>query len=142
MKIFSVLHCVIKVTSHYLMLHRFEIHSAVELLHSALLGCRLAACVFQGCSLAIDRLSFTFTSNGKRALVPLTKFPLYLPFTVHYFYPKISSFSHKYCFELFLSAHFLFREILNLNLTFSFTVYVKINLSNSNLKIPEDKNLS
>ena len=38
---FSVLHYVIKVTSHYLMLHRFEIHSALELSRTALLGCRL-----------------------------------------------------------------------------------------------------
>ena len=29
-------------------------------------------------------------------------------------------------FELFLSAHFLFLEILNLNLTFPFAVYVKL----------------
>ena len=28
-------------------------------------------------------------------------------------------FIHKNCFELFLSAHFLFSEILNLNLTFA-----------------------
>ena len=38
---FSVLHYVIKVTLHYLMLHRFEIHSALELSRTALLGCRL-----------------------------------------------------------------------------------------------------
>ena len=40
---FSVLHYVIKVTLHYLMLHRFEIHSPLELSRSALQGCRLAA---------------------------------------------------------------------------------------------------
>ena len=43
MKTFSDLHYVIKVTLHYLMLHRFEIHSALELSRTALLGCRLAA---------------------------------------------------------------------------------------------------
>ena len=32
-----------KVTLHYLMLHRFEIHSALELSRKALLGCHLAA---------------------------------------------------------------------------------------------------
>ena len=40
---FSILHYVIKVTLHYLMLHRFEIHSVLELSRAALLGCRLAA---------------------------------------------------------------------------------------------------
>ena len=40
---FSVLHYVIKVTSYYLMLHRFKIHSATELSHMALLRCRLEA---------------------------------------------------------------------------------------------------
>ena len=39
---FSVLHYVIKVTLHYLMLHRFEVHSALELSRTALLGCSLA----------------------------------------------------------------------------------------------------
>ena len=34
---------VIKVTLHYLMLHRFDIHSALELSRTALLCCRLAA---------------------------------------------------------------------------------------------------
>ena len=32
---FSVLHYFIKVTLHYLMLHRFKIHSALELLRTA-----------------------------------------------------------------------------------------------------------
>ena len=36
---FSVLHYAIKVTLHYLMLHRFEILSALELSRMALLGC-------------------------------------------------------------------------------------------------------
>ena len=35
----SVLHYVIKVTSHYLMLHRFKIHSALELSRTDLLSC-------------------------------------------------------------------------------------------------------
>ena len=37
---FSVLHYAIKVTLHYLMLHRFDIHSVLELWRTALL-CRL-----------------------------------------------------------------------------------------------------
>ena len=37
----SVLHYIINVTLHYYMLHQFEIHSALELLQIALLGCRL-----------------------------------------------------------------------------------------------------
>ena len=45
---FSVLHSVIKVTlpyttARYLMLRRFEIHSALELSHMDLLGCRTVA---------------------------------------------------------------------------------------------------
>ena len=38
---------VIKVTLHYLMLHRFEIHSALELSRTALLCCRTAASRFR-----------------------------------------------------------------------------------------------
>ena len=37
---FSVLHYVIKVTLHYLMLHRFEVHSALERSRPALLAAR------------------------------------------------------------------------------------------------------
>ena len=56
-------------------------------------------------------------------LYHVTKLPLYLSFTVHYFYTYISSFaqffSHKNCFEQYLyAAHFLFWEILNLNLRY------------------------
>ena len=56
-------------------------------------------------------------------LYHVTKLPLYLSFTVHYFYTYISSFaqffSHKNCFEQYLYAvHFLFWEILNLNLRY------------------------
>ena len=46
---FSVLHHVIKVTLYYLLSHRFEIHSALKLSRTALLGCRLAAKT-RGCS--------------------------------------------------------------------------------------------
>jgi len=53
---FPVLHYVIKVTLHYLLLHHFEIHSALELSRTVLsLCCRLAASSAQGCSLAITR---------------------------------------------------------------------------------------
>ena len=69
------------------------------------------------------------TANANLCLV--TKFPLYLSFTVHYFYTYISSFMqflmHTNCFELFLSAHFLFWEILNLSLTF--VTYLKLKFS-------------
>ena len=40
-------------------------------------------------------------------------------------------FIRKNCFELFLSAHFLFWEILNLNPTFA--IYMKLELSIFNL---------
>ena len=58
--VFSVLYYVIKVTLHYLMLHRFEIHSALELSRTpALLGCCLACSLtsLRGCSLAIIRFT-------------------------------------------------------------------------------------
>ena len=72
-----------------------------------------------------ERLSITFTLQTANAnLYHVTKFSLYLSFTVHYFYTKINSFTQfsirKNSFELFLSAHFRFLEILNLNLTFAF----------------------
>ena len=41
--VFSVLYYVLKVTLHYLMLYRSEIHSALELSRTALLDCCLAA---------------------------------------------------------------------------------------------------
>ena len=44
---FSVLLYVIKITLHGLTLHRFEIHSALELLRTAFLCCRLAASRFR-----------------------------------------------------------------------------------------------
>ena len=53
----------------------------------------------------------------------MTKFPLYLSLTmtVNYNYSEIISFMsffyHKNYFEPFLSAHFLFLEFVNLNLT-------------------------
>ena len=60
-------------------------------------------------------------ANANLRHVP--KFPLYLLFTVYYFYTYISSFKqffiHKNCFELFLTAHFLFWEIRNLNLIYA-----------------------
>ena len=52
-----------------------------------------------------ERLGIMYTSNGKRSLVPRD---------------QVSPSFVVYCslFELFLSAHFIFWEILNLNLTF------------------------
>ena len=60
---FSVLHYLIKVAlRHYLMLHRFEIHSALKLSRTTLSSCRLAASPLrmQGCSLAIMHQKRTF----------------------------------------------------------------------------------
>ena len=61
------------------------------------------------------------TANA--SLYHVTKIPLYLSITVHYFNTWISSYTqffiHKNCFELFLSAHFLFWEILHLKLKFA-----------------------
>ena len=63
-----------------------------------------------------ERLSITFTSNGKGEFVPRDQVFHYLSFIIHYFYSYISSFTkffiHKNCFELFLSAHSLFWDIL------------------------------
>ena len=56
-------------------------------------------------------------------LYHLTKFPLYLSFTVHYNYPVHESQQvyansiHKNCFKLFLYAHFSFWKFFYLNLT-------------------------
>ena len=56
-------------------------------------------------------------------LYRVTKFSIYLSFTVHHNYTKIGRFtpilSILNCFTLFLSAHFSFWKFLNLNLTFA-----------------------
>ena len=109
MKTLSVLHYVIKVTLHYLMYHRIEIHSALELSRTALLGCPLT----------IERVSFTFTSKGKREFVPRDQVSPSLAVLCPLFSGFTQFFIRKNCFELFLSIHFLFWEILNLNLTFA-----------------------
>ena len=109
MKTLSVLHYVIKVTLHYLMYHRIEIHSALELSRTALLGCPLT----------IERVSFTFTSKGKREFVPRDQVSPSLAVLCPLFSSFTQFFIRKNCFELFLSIHFLFWEILNLNLTFA-----------------------
>ena len=81
---------------------------------------------FPGLRQRIERLRFTFTPNGKLEFVPRDQVFPYVPFTVYYFYTKISSFipvlSLRIFLDCFLSAYFLFWEILNLNLTF--TVYL------------------
>ena len=62
--------------------------------------------------------------SGRRQmnLYHVTTFSLYLPLTVLWL-PKTFSVSHYFiynnCFRLFLSAYFLFLEILNLNLPFA-----------------------
>ena len=62
----------------------------------------------------LERLSIKFTANGKRQFIPREQVS---PLLV------ISSFMRlfilKNCFELGLTAHFLFWEILNLNLLFA-----------------------
>ena len=81
---------------------------------------------FPGLRERIERLKFTFTPNRKREFVARDQVFPYFPFTVYYFYTKISSFipvlSLRIFLDCFLSAYFLFWEILNLNLTF--TVYL------------------
>ena len=56
---------------------------------------------------SLERLRVTFTANGKRQtwiLYHLTKFFLNLCFTVHYFYPKISSFTLVFSITLVLDC--------------------------------------
>ena len=86
-----------------------------------------------------ERLRCTFTPNGKREFVQRDQvFPL-LSLTVYYFYSKVSSFAPVlYITIVFLSAYFLFWEILYLNLTFPVCLNVTLNLSN----IARDKEIS
>ena len=80
----------------------------VEVMNSKRQEKRKLGHVVQACRKRDSRLRQTANAN----LYHVTKFPLYLSFTVHYFYTYISSFTqfliHENCFELFLSAHFLF----------------------------------
>ena len=77
-------------------------------------------------------VSMTFTSNAN--LYHVTKFPYTcrLPFFIS------TQFLIEF-FELFLSAHFLFWEILNFNLTFA--VYVKLKLSNNSVQAETSANI-
>ena len=71
----------------------------------------------------IERLRFTFPPNGKREVVPRDQvFPLivvYCFLLLHRNKWFHASFIHKKCCGQFVSAYFLFWEILNLNLTFA-----------------------
>ena len=72
----------------------------------------------------IKKLSNTFTSNGKRELVTREQVSsLLVVYCSLFFHILISSFTqffiHENSFELFLSAHILFFEIIYLNLTFA-----------------------
>ena len=71
----------------------------------------------------LESLSITFTSNGKREFVPRDQVSPLLVVHCSLFLDMNQQFHaifiHKKCFELFLSAHFLFSEIVNLNLTFA-----------------------
>ena len=69
---------------------------------------------------SLERLSITFTSNSKREFVPRDQVsPLLFIISTHKLGSFAQFFIHKNWFELFLSAHFLFCEILTLNLTFA-----------------------
>ena len=77
----------------------------------------------------------------------VTKFPLYLFLTLHITTQKLvdihtTSFSNKNCFKLFLSAHSLLWEFLNLNPTFavfckldSKSLYIVITQGNKNVML-------
>ena len=87
----------------------------------------------------IERLRFTLTPNGKREFVQRDQVFPFLSLTVYYFYSKVSSFAPVlYITIVFLSAYFLFWEILYLNLTFPVCLNVTLNLSN----IARDKEIS
>ena len=58
--------------------------------------------------------------NGKCRFVPCAQEFLYLSLTVHYVHKKYNSFTSVLC--KFLSAHFLFWEIVKLNLAFTVNV--------------------
>ena len=72
----------------------------------------------------IERLSITFPLKSGRNFIPRGQvsplFVVYVLFIIcsHKLVVSTNFFVHKNCFELFLSDHFLFFEILNLNLTF------------------------
>ena len=69
---------------------------------------------------SLERLSITFTSNSKREFVPRDQVsPFLFIISTHKLGSFAQFFIHKNCFELFLSAHFLFCEIFTLNLTFA-----------------------
>ena len=84
----------------------------------------------------IERFKVTFTLNGKCAFVPrdqiFTLIAVYCLLLLHKNESFHASFIHENCSGQFLSAYFLKREILNLNLTFA--VNVTLNLSNISLR--------
>ena len=70
-----------------------------------------------------QRLRSTFMPNGKREFVPRDQvFPLIVVYCLLLLHKNKlfhASFIHKNCSVPFLSAYFLFWEILNLNVTFA-----------------------
>ena len=70
---FSVLHYVIKVTLHYLTLHRFGIHSTWNFSPMALSGCRLAASRFVASRLLVGNYVQRRFSNIKGCLQNVNK---------------------------------------------------------------------
>ena len=71
----------------------------------------------------LGRLRFTFTPNGRREFVSRDLvFPLFSVYSLLLLHKNKSfyaSFNHRNISGLFLSAYFLFWEILNLSLTFA-----------------------
>ena len=85
----------------------------------------------------IERLRFTFPPNGKREFVPRDQvFPLIVVYCFSLLHRNKwfhASFIHKKCCGQFVSAYFLFWEILNLNMPFAvcrLPFAVNLNLSN------------
>jgi len=74
----------------------------------------------------VDRFRVTVTTNGKQQTWTCATWPSF-PFTcvkLFFYIKKVFHviFFHENCIRLFLSAHFLFWEILNLSLPFAVNV--------------------
>ena len=89
--------------------------------------------------------SMTFTSNGKLEFVPRDQVPLYLSFTVLYFYTKICSSTQFLIDKNFLSCFYLLIFYLEKFSTsiwrLPFAVYVKLKLSNNSVQAETSANI-
>ena len=87
----------------------------------------------------------TFTSNGKREFVPRDQVPLYLSFTVLYFYTKIFSSTQFLIDKNFLSCFYLlifyFEKFSTSIWRLPFAVYVKLKLSNNSVQAETSANI-